>query len=117
LRIFEVDRLVNDCPNDSHTMSMQLDTGWRAHQQVLQKMSAELPILFLGKLLAQISDLSRCRLRDDPIVPRGSIPPRRSEGRPLMLRWLSKMPRDKCPETNLWATAQSQRRRQVLSVS
>jgi len=32
LRIFEVDWLVNGCPNDSHTMSMQLDTGQRAHQ-------------------------------------------------------------------------------------
>ncbi len=66
VRISEVDRLVNDRPNDLHTMSMQLDTGYRARQQVLQKKSAELSVLFFRKFFAQVGDLSRRRLRDDP---------------------------------------------------
>jgi hypothetical protein len=32
LRIFEVNWLLNGCANDSHPMSMQLDTGQRAGQ-------------------------------------------------------------------------------------
>src|SRR5262249_4267569 len=31
LRIFEVDRPVNDCANDSHALSMQFEVRQRAH--------------------------------------------------------------------------------------
>ena len=52
---------------------MRFDAGQRAHQQILQKMRAEFAILFLRELLAQVSDLSRRCLCNNPFFCRGQF--------------------------------------------
>jgi len=66
LRIFQVDRLVNDCVRDSHAVPMQLDAGQSARQQILQKMRAKSSFPLVREFLTQIGDFSRRHLCHDP---------------------------------------------------